>query len=199
MLTDRKVATTVVQTVRDVGMRSFRAPGDFGSVTGLRGGSSDFDWSTAPHVFNDMHPVRFATDVAVSGDTDLNGDTTLTRFQVSVNGPGAGRREAERRGRVRFRGVQRLRGHRDVGWSHHLGARARQLTGTGMGARDPDSLGARFHSRCIEPGRCAGEAPGDRAVPTEPPTSPRTEQRTGPCPDVPRRRQAAERRGSPVT
>ncbi len=88
MLTDRKVATTVVQTVRDVWMRSFRAPGDFGSVTGLRGGSSDFDWSTAPHVFNDMHAVRFATDVAVSGDTDLNGDTTLTRFQVSVNGPG---------------------------------------------------------------------------------------------------------------
>jgi pimeloyl-ACP methyl ester carboxylesterase len=87
-LTDRKVAATVVQTVRDVWLRSYRIPGDFATVYGLRGGTSQVDWSVFPFGNNDMDGIRFAHDVAVSGSSFMDYSISRTTFDVRVDGPG---------------------------------------------------------------------------------------------------------------
>ena len=67
---DRRVATTAVQTVRDMWLRSFRVPGAVAPLVGLRGGVGDFDYET-----NDDHavldPGRDAVRRGRGGDRDL--------------------------------------------------------------------------------------------------------------------------------
>ncbi|MET0997182.1 MAG: alpha/beta fold hydrolase [Marmoricola sp.] len=83
---DRQVAAATVQAVRDVWLRVFRI-GGVGTVTGLRGGDADYD-ITFPAGFAQMHGVRFARDVSVSGDTEINFEEQVTRFTATVDGPG---------------------------------------------------------------------------------------------------------------
>jgi pimeloyl-ACP methyl ester carboxylesterase len=85
---DRKVVTAAVLAVRDAWLRSFRVPTVLGSVTGLRGGSADFDYQSVPGgAVIDLHGVRFTRDVAVSGSTDLKFAPNDMTMQLSVDGP----------------------------------------------------------------------------------------------------------------
>ncbi|MCW2760127.1 MAG: hypothetical protein JWR85_328 [Marmoricola sp.] len=85
---DRRVATATVQTVRDMWLRSFRVPGDLGTVTGLRGGSAEFDYTAVPVATMQMHGLKFSRDVVVTGDSVLQFDDSRTTFTAMVNGPG---------------------------------------------------------------------------------------------------------------
>ena len=88
-LLERRVTTAVVQTVRDAWLRSFRVPGQFGTVSGLRKGAADFDYGTFDdHAVISLHGARYATDVAVSGQTTWAYETNGLDFTVTVNGPG---------------------------------------------------------------------------------------------------------------
>jgi pimeloyl-ACP methyl ester carboxylesterase len=85
---ERKVVTVAVQTVRDAWLRSFRVPGAVGSVTGLRGGSGDFDYASRPdRALFQLNALSFASNVIVSGTTRfVYADNRIT-FKVTVDGP----------------------------------------------------------------------------------------------------------------
>ncbi len=86
---ERRVTTAVVRTVRDAWLRSFRVPGQLGSVSGLRGGIADFDYgSFDDHAVISLHGARYVSDVAVGGQTTLTYETNGLDFTVTVNGPG---------------------------------------------------------------------------------------------------------------
>jgi pimeloyl-ACP methyl ester carboxylesterase len=83
---DRRVATVATAAITDAFRRTFASTGESG--VGLRGGTYDISFLDAgPHL--DLHGVRFANDVAVSGGADYPFDTEEIDATVSVDGPGA--------------------------------------------------------------------------------------------------------------
>ena len=46
-VSDRRIVTAAVQTVRDAWLRSFRVPGSAGPLAGLRGGAGAFGYATS--------------------------------------------------------------------------------------------------------------------------------------------------------
>ena len=86
---ERRVTTAVVRTVRDAWLRSFRVPGQFGSVSGLRRGTADFDYGTFDdHAVISLRGARYVSDVAVGGQTTWTYETNGLDFTVTVDGPG---------------------------------------------------------------------------------------------------------------
>jgi hypothetical protein len=82
---DHKIATVVIQTIRDSWLRSFRVPGAAGRVTGLRGGGGRFDYGTfQDHATISLRGTRFARNVAVAGTTTLTYETNVVKASVRI-------------------------------------------------------------------------------------------------------------------
>lgn len=95
----RKVVTSVVRTVQDAWLRSFRQDGAVVTGPGLRGGRFRADWaSSGDHAIIRLFDARWTEDVAVSGRTTLQYGTNVMRMRIRVDGPGG------RDGTLRARG-----------------------------------------------------------------------------------------------
>ncbi|QZY29717.1 alpha/beta fold hydrolase [Nocardioides coralli] len=122
----RKIATVVVQTVRDAWLRSFRVPGARGGLTALRGGGGSFDYrdfSGRPALIW-LDQAQLARNVAVSGRTTwhLFGANGL-RFIVDVDGPRGEDGWLRARGKFGFSGP-----YRDFRVTGELGGRHVEVT-----------------------------------------------------------------------
>ncbi len=87
-VSDRRIVTAAVQTVRDAWLRSFRVPGATGPLVGLRGGAGAFDYATFDnHAVLTLERMRLADDVEITGSSSWTYADNTLELDITLTGP----------------------------------------------------------------------------------------------------------------